>query len=182
MTRTYRAYAATLLGDYLDIRGQQNRRPDIYASDRYGASQKFGEEVRASGDAGLLYDSLRRGRVSTWSRSARAILRTSYRQIISKLRSWQGRARSTSTDCRFENTAERRHRFAFAFCTSITVIEHALEKRARAATRSRRVSLEPAKVRFAPIVFSNSGSRCQAPHDHPCRAQCSLRGRGEPSA
>jgi hypothetical protein len=60
MTRTYRAYAATLLGDYLDIRGQQTRRPDLYASDRYGASQKFGEEIRASGGAGLLYDSLRR--------------------------------------------------------------------------------------------------------------------------
>jgi hypothetical protein len=60
MTRTYRAYAATLLGDYLDIRGQQTRRPDIYASNRYDASQKFGEEVRASGGAGLLYDSLRR--------------------------------------------------------------------------------------------------------------------------
>jgi hypothetical protein len=60
MTRTYRAYAATLLGDYLDIRGQQSRRPDVYASDRYDASQKLGEEVRASGGAGLLYDSLRR--------------------------------------------------------------------------------------------------------------------------
>jgi RES domain len=60
MTRTYRAYAATLSGDYLDIRGQQTRRPDVYASDRYDASQKFGEEVRASGGAGLLYDSLRR--------------------------------------------------------------------------------------------------------------------------
>ena len=60
MTRTYRAYAATLLGDYLDIRGQQTRRPDVYASDRYDASQKFGEEVRASGGAGLLYESLRR--------------------------------------------------------------------------------------------------------------------------
>ena len=60
MTRTYRAYATTLLGDYLDIRGQHTRRPDIYASDRYRASQKFGEEVRASGGAGLLYDSLRR--------------------------------------------------------------------------------------------------------------------------
>lgn len=60
MTRTYRAYAATLLGDYLDIRGQQATRPDLYASDRYDASQKFGEEVRASGGAGLLYDSLRR--------------------------------------------------------------------------------------------------------------------------
>jgi RES domain len=60
MTRTYRAYAATLLGDYLDIRGQQTRRPDVYASGRYEASQKLGEEVRASGGAGLLYDSLRR--------------------------------------------------------------------------------------------------------------------------
>jgi hypothetical protein len=60
MTRTYRAYAATLLGDYLDIRGQQATRPDVYASDRYGASQKLGEEVRAGGSAGLLYDSLRR--------------------------------------------------------------------------------------------------------------------------
>ena len=60
MTRTYRAYAATLLGDYLDIRGQQTVRPDVYASDRYDASQKLGEEVRASGGAGLLYDSLRR--------------------------------------------------------------------------------------------------------------------------
>jgi hypothetical protein len=61
MRRTYRAYAATLLGDYLDIRGQQTKRPDVYASDRYDASQKLGEEVRASGGAGLLYDSLRRG-------------------------------------------------------------------------------------------------------------------------
>jgi hypothetical protein len=60
MTRTYRAYAATLLGDYLDIRGQQARRPDVYAGDRYDASQKLGEEIRALGGAGLLYDSLRR--------------------------------------------------------------------------------------------------------------------------
>ncbi|MEH2576728.1 hypothetical protein V1278_000209 [Bradyrhizobium sp. AZCC 1577] len=60
MTRTYRAYAATLLGDYLDIRGQQTAHSEVYASDRYDASQKLGEEVRASGGAGLLYDSLRR--------------------------------------------------------------------------------------------------------------------------
>jgi hypothetical protein len=60
MTRTYRAYTATLLGDYLDIRGQRAKHPDVYASDRYDASQKFGEEVRASGGAGILYDSLRR--------------------------------------------------------------------------------------------------------------------------
>jgi hypothetical protein len=60
MSRTYRAYAATLVGGYLDIRGQQTKRPDVCASDRYEASQKLGEEVRASGGAGLLYDSLRR--------------------------------------------------------------------------------------------------------------------------
>jgi hypothetical protein len=60
MTRTYRAYATTLLGNYLDIRGQQAARPDVYASGRYDAAQKLGEQVRASGGAGLLYDSLRR--------------------------------------------------------------------------------------------------------------------------
>jgi hypothetical protein len=30
-----RAYTATLLGDYLDIRGQQSTRSDVYASERY---------------------------------------------------------------------------------------------------------------------------------------------------
>jgi CheY-like chemotaxis protein len=37
-------------------------------------------------------------------------------------------------------------------------------------------------VSLWPIVFSNSGSGCQALYDHPCRAHCSLRGRGVPSA
>ncbi len=40
-------------------------------------------------------------------------------------------------------------------------------------------------LRLSPIrpnVFSNSGSGCQALYDHPCRAHCSLRGRGVPSA
>ena len=60
MSRTYRAYAATLLGDYLDIKKQQVARSDVYASERYDASQKLGEEVRSSGRAGLIYDSLRR--------------------------------------------------------------------------------------------------------------------------
>jgi hypothetical protein len=60
MSRSYRAYAATLLGDYLDIRGQQATYPDVYASERYDASQKLGEKVRASGGAGLWYESLRR--------------------------------------------------------------------------------------------------------------------------
>ena len=60
MSRRYRAYAATLLGDYLDIRGQQGTRSDVYASERYDASQKLGEEVRSSGGSGLIYGSLRR--------------------------------------------------------------------------------------------------------------------------
>jgi len=34
---------------------------------------------------------------------------------------------------------------------------------------------------LSPIVFSNSGFQCQALRDHPCRAHCSLRGRGVPS-
>jgi hypothetical protein len=60
LSRTYRTYTATLLGDYLDIRGQQQTRPDVYASKSYDASQKLGEEIRKSGGAGLLYSSLRR--------------------------------------------------------------------------------------------------------------------------
>jgi hypothetical protein len=60
MIRTYRAYGATLLGDYRDIRGQQAALADVYASERYDVAQKFGDEVRMSGGAGLLYHSLRR--------------------------------------------------------------------------------------------------------------------------
>ena len=85
MTRTYRAYAATLLGDYLDIRGEQTIRPDVYASDRYDASQKLGEEVRASGGAGVLYDSLRHGGgvnvVAHRPRSIRDIAQTDHFEI-----------------------------------------------------------------------------------------------------
>ena len=35
-------------------------RSDVYASERYDASQKLGEEVGSSGGAGLIYNSLRR--------------------------------------------------------------------------------------------------------------------------
>jgi len=59
MSRRYRAYVATLLGDYLDIRGQQAAHPEIYASESYAASQPFGEQIRASGGAGVIYDSVR---------------------------------------------------------------------------------------------------------------------------
>lgn len=59
MSRTYRTYTATLLGDYLDIRGEQAKYPDVYASSHYDTSQQFGENVRASSSAGILYASLR---------------------------------------------------------------------------------------------------------------------------
>ncbi|MFF0923156.1 RES family NAD+ phosphorylase [Rhizobium leguminosarum] len=59
MERTYRSYSATLFGDYLDIRGEQTLRPDVYDGTSYAASQVLGEEVRSSGGAGILYDSVR---------------------------------------------------------------------------------------------------------------------------
>jgi hypothetical protein len=62
LTRIYRSYSARLDGVYLDIRGQQADRSDVYASDRYDASQQFGETIRRAGEAGILYDSLRRQR------------------------------------------------------------------------------------------------------------------------
>ena len=60
LTRVYRSYSARLDGVYLDIRGQQAERSGVYASDRYDASQQFGEAVRRAGKAGVLYNSLRR--------------------------------------------------------------------------------------------------------------------------
>jgi uncharacterized protein (DUF2235 family) len=51
-------------------------------------------------DAGLGAISLRIGRATS---------QTLCRQIISKLPSWQRRARSTSANCRFDKTADRRH-------------------------------------------------------------------------
>ena len=57
--RQYRQYTSGLEGSYLDIRGQQAARPDIYDPASYAASQRLGEAVRASGGAGLIYDSLR---------------------------------------------------------------------------------------------------------------------------
>nr|WP_205938182.1 RES family NAD+ phosphorylase [Rhizobium leguminosarum] len=59
MARTYRSYAANLIGDYLDIRGEESLRPDVYDGTSYAASQVLGEEVRSSGGAGILYDSVR---------------------------------------------------------------------------------------------------------------------------
>jgi len=59
LSRQYRAYTARLLGDYVDIRGQRGSRADLYDSSSYIASQAFDEAVRASGGAGILFDSVR---------------------------------------------------------------------------------------------------------------------------
>ncbi|MFS2174576.1 RES family NAD+ phosphorylase [Rhizobium pisi] len=74
MARTYRSYAATLLGDYLDIRGEQTLRPDIYDGTSYAVSQVLGEQVRSKGRAGILYDSVRlRGGVNVVAHRPRNI-------------------------------------------------------------------------------------------------------------
>lgn len=57
--RTYRCYQARLAGDYLDLRGLRADRPDVYAADSYAAAQRLGESIRASGGAGIIYDSVR---------------------------------------------------------------------------------------------------------------------------
>lgn len=56
MGRTYRSYAARLTGSYLDIRGGE---PALHAADDYAAGQAYGEKLRADGEDGLLYDSVR---------------------------------------------------------------------------------------------------------------------------
>jgi hypothetical protein len=60
MARSYRCYTAVLHGDYLDIRGEQSHRSAVYDSASYSASQALGEQVRAAGGPGIIYDSLRR--------------------------------------------------------------------------------------------------------------------------
>lgn len=59
MRRKYRAYSARLEGGYVDLRGQAKTRPGLYDSSSYAAGQVFGEDIRARGVAGILFDSLR---------------------------------------------------------------------------------------------------------------------------
>ena len=59
MRRVYRGYTARLAGAYRDLRGARSAHPDLYASESYAAGQAFGEAVRASDDAGIVYDSVR---------------------------------------------------------------------------------------------------------------------------
>lgn len=57
--RTYRTYVARIDGDYVDISDKWKARPELYDSASYAASQAFGEKVRASGNDGILYESVR---------------------------------------------------------------------------------------------------------------------------
>ena len=57
--RDFRTYTAELGGSYLDIRGQQAGRAAVYDPSSYAASQVLGEGIRASGEAGIIYDSVR---------------------------------------------------------------------------------------------------------------------------
>jgi len=43
-----------------DIRGQQQKRPELYDPTEYGASQAFAAELRDGGSNGIAYDSVRR--------------------------------------------------------------------------------------------------------------------------
>jgi hypothetical protein len=54
--RTYRCYSARLVGAYADIRGSE---PQLHAPDDYAAGQAYGEMLRARGEDGVLYDSVR---------------------------------------------------------------------------------------------------------------------------
>jgi len=56
MVRTYRSYSARPAGDYVDIRGSE---PRLHAPDDYAAGQAYGEGLRAAGEDGVLYDSVR---------------------------------------------------------------------------------------------------------------------------
>jgi RES domain len=44
--RTYRTYCATLLGDYVDIRGQQSTLAALYDPASYAESQAMGEDIQ----------------------------------------------------------------------------------------------------------------------------------------
>jgi len=54
-----RTYEARLAGDYVDVRGAMKSHPEIYDPASYARSQAFGEQVRASPESGIVYDSLR---------------------------------------------------------------------------------------------------------------------------
>ena len=59
MRGQYRCYGAGLAGSYVDIRGQRQRLAEVYDPTSWAASQAYGERLRAAGEDGIVYDSLR---------------------------------------------------------------------------------------------------------------------------
>lgn len=59
MRRTYRCYSSRLEGSYRDLRGGQEQHAALFASDSHVAGQAFGEALRAAGEDGIVYDSVR---------------------------------------------------------------------------------------------------------------------------
>ncbi|HEV7275648.1 MAG TPA: RES family NAD+ phosphorylase [Devosiaceae bacterium] len=57
--RTFRCYSSRLEGAYRDLRGAQKRHPELYAVDSHLAGQTYGEALRAAGEDGIVYDSVR---------------------------------------------------------------------------------------------------------------------------
>jgi RES domain-containing protein len=51
---------AHLTGVYIDLRPREEDMPEIFAPNSYAESQHFGEAVRATENAGILYPSVRR--------------------------------------------------------------------------------------------------------------------------
>ena len=56
-TRCFRIYVARLEGAFVDLCGADE--PQLYDRQDYSASQAFGERLRAAGEDGIVYDSLR---------------------------------------------------------------------------------------------------------------------------
>lgn len=55
--RRFRVYVARLEGAFFDLSGRDE--PALYDRESYAASQAFGERLRAAGEDGIVYDSLR---------------------------------------------------------------------------------------------------------------------------
>lgn len=81
----YRTYEATLAGDFVDIRATAAEHPELYDKASYVGSQPFGETIRASASAGILYDSVRHAggvnAVSFRPRNIRDVLQTAHYEL-----------------------------------------------------------------------------------------------------
>lgn len=59
ISRVYRAYSCQIAGQHIDLRGMRATHADLFSSQSYGASQAFGENIRATNGNGIIYESVR---------------------------------------------------------------------------------------------------------------------------